>query len=227
MPIVEMLGPSGVGKTTLAKAVLERMSASGWTDQYAAFERSQMDGGGWPPPSLALHRHLLALKRAGRLRPSRHTEIEEVETFQITMELAISVNTPAALVLADEFLLMHFMQEFKALAKTEPSVAASLLSYRHIVFVRNDPRTNLRQFLERKQDGIERPYIDTMSETEFLSYSHGFDAEMMAFRDILTQAGATSTVIDLRAGFSPSVEACCGFLADVDRNMRHAGQWAE
>lgn len=215
MPIVEMVGPSGVGKTTLAKAVLERMSASGWQSQYDALRKVLGNNMMWPSPTVSLHRHLLGLKYHDGAHPPEHPVIRETEMWQINMELACSVNLPEALVLADEFVVMHFMRQFIDLAQTDRTSALALLAFRQVIFLRNEPQRNLAQFRTRQQQGIARPYIDDMTDDAFIAYAQAFDAEMMAFRRLLTEAGGTSTVLDLRAGDDDCVAACCDFLTQV------------
>lgn len=220
MPVVEFIGASGVGKTWLVQKVLERLPRHTWAPigALAPQDPAAMPAN-WRSPSTA-YEDLLSEKRAYFETIDLPEAVREnalrFSRFVVWREQMVALRFPDRLILADESVLQHFLHSLAGLYAKDPRVAASLLGFRHAVFVHDDAKDIAMRFIARQKAGHWPHVLDHVKESGIEAKAADYQSVMQTLNVFVESCGGICLRVNRQDGTDACVEAIMAFLAETE-----------
>lgn len=215
--LVELMGASGAGKTTLTEAVLETPEGARWT-------RSSLLTLQCEEPLSPFHANLLRRKARRLADQARHDDVARrqlaIAKAQLLAEQA-ACKAPAVLALSDEGVLQMFSGELLADSRADIAEARQHLAHRYAVFLTCSPDAVLRNIRERRRTGPARPLTDDLSDDEVLANAAGLHMHLGHLAQEITRNGGTCMRLNADDGFASCVEQLADFLHIVRSVAAH------
>lgn len=221
--IVEFLGPSGVGKTTLHDALVhQRDVGDGWVtvEEYL----SHHDEVGRDGVSLDVtHRMLLEWK----LRSVSEAEIPVQDKYQVLdffhrnllVDLRINAPDVKACVVWHDGLLHNFSDELRELLQHYPADFGALVRNRAVVHCHSTPEQVAAHIMQRQRDGHIRPQHKGLGETALVAYSAEGLATNAGFVRRLSEHSLACLEVDTADDISENVQRVREFVISLQRGM--------
>jgi hypothetical protein len=220
MPIVEFIGPSGIGKSRLLVQILAVAKARNWSAMHEAISHREF------APRLDRWESFL-LER--KLRTVIATKgITVVEIYGILPFYFRKVVTDSTL--RSEFAVRNFVDddpffhnfggELVELFRLDPAAFSGFVRNRAFVFLRGAPERILRNVRDRQARGEYRVATARVPDTELLETIGGRLARQRALRDLVSSVGSPCVEID----YDYSTNGCeRPVLEFIDRVFTTAG----
>lgn len=209
MPLVEMVGANGVGKSTLAAALLAGEPEDGWKDLQSLVIDAARFEEPLPPP----YPHLIEGKArwlaAQGAPPEVIARASETSVHRAWRDHMVRAENPELLLLSDEHVLQHFCGEVLDLAVQEPAMARTFLDRRFVMYLENTPANILANLKTRTACGA------AMREEAVVRDVTRFQQRLREFGHVLHALGGTCIVLDMQQGLAACEAQARLFLADV------------
>lgn len=209
MPLVEMVGANGVGKSTLAAALLAGEPEDGWKDlQSLVIDAARLEVP-LPPPYPRLIEGKARWLAAQGAPPEVIARASETSVHRAWRDQMVRVESPELLLLSDEHVLQHFCGEVLDLAVQEPATARPFLDQRFVMYLQDSPDNILANLKARTAgDGA-------LQEEAVVRDVTRFQQRLQEFGHVLHALGGTCIVLDMQQGLAACEAQARLFLADV------------
>lgn len=209
MPLVEMVGANGVGKSTLAAALLAGEPEDGWKDlQSLVIDAARLEVP-LPPPYPRLIEGKARWLAAQGAPPEVIARASETSVHRAWRDQMVRVESPELLLLSDEHVLQHFCGEVLDLAVQEPATARPFLDQRFVMYLQDSPDNILANLKARTAgDGA-------LHEEAVVRDVTRFQQRLQEFGHVLHALGGTCIVLDMQQGLAACEAQARLFLADV------------
>jgi DNA polymerase III delta prime subunit len=197
--IVELLGPSGVGKTTLAHVLLRALEQEGWhslADELSSIRR---------PITLPEFNEAEAMMLELRLynllkhKPLAMDLICEISLFHhhMTFQAYRRLHPTPKRYLSDEHIAQLFIEELNYLIEHRPDHAASFLADRAFIYLSRSPEKIVKNLKLRTLSGEYRSFAHKKSDQDLLGSIEWFEEKMPALISFFSEINTPFICIDM------------------------------
>jgi hypothetical protein len=221
--LVELLGPRGIGKTTLVETYMNTQNKDGWQSLSAHLGRSTQPI--TPLDLNALEQQLLELRLANILNGNKPTALELYHSVSNCYQhMAATVdfrrNGIKTQFLADEHLFQLFVQEFGYVLVTSPEVVVPLLKDRAFAILTRNENAIFANQKQREAYGVYRPFYSRESEEQQRSGTLFFNQFMPKFLEFLKTTHTPFIEINLDLGMENACFTLKQFLSKLTPEQR-------
>jgi len=228
VPIVELLGASGVGKTFLVSSVVSRLAQPGKAGRVTGLlTNTEMPGRSLQLPVLSgfyLDLHEFRLRTGatrGAAKFKTNSDPLRYEKSLLQAELYYLTREPGVSVIADEMMLQHYGWFLADFLKAEPRKGAALLGSRNVIYVRDHLGTILSRYRARQDNGRRTPSMDTFTDQQLIESFLQFDTLWLTLEPMIIGCGGLCRKLDLETQSETAEQAIMTFLSEVEERDSH------
>jgi thymidylate kinase len=224
VPLVEFCGVSGVGKTTLLKALSQNPAMQNWnTEQRLISFATDL----YRDTSEQLSGHLLEIWTAKLRHVSGHLTTEDSKHFGLSLaawhlrwEHNFSLKGSDSFSIVDEHLLQNFFSELVWFANAKPEDAKDFFANRTFVLLTDDPDRIVKRVRQRQIAGVVRPHINGWNDERLRSETANFQSALVSFLETNQRLSYNWIVIDLSKGLDAAVEQLVAYLLGLENSYK-------
>jgi hypothetical protein len=220
MPIVEFVGPSGVGKSTLVELLLRQEKLHRWKN-YQNFVLTQTENLDLRKHELhGTHKLIWDRKFAGNNVTNQNLNQPSSEATYL-MELLqhdqlLQSTTEKPFILLEENVLQNFLEEHYWIAKHHRNKCLSYLSGRAFILITDHPHNISKRFRQRKLSGVERPWLDERDEEPLQLQFREHQSALLNFLQHNEDLGYNWFAIDMALGTDQALIKASAFLRGLE-----------
>jgi hypothetical protein len=214
MPLVELAGASGVGKSTLMHRLLQLPELTRWQSTLPSPSEIKNEKLSFTQLRLLVLKNRLVYERT---QSTKGREIAmSVSRRHLRIGAALARTEETHFTIMEEHLLQFFLEPLQVLAQRHREKARVLMQQRSVILLTSDPKLILRQYRKRQTAGAWRPGLDDMDDETLLHSAASFQQGLIDFVHSISDFDCACLVIDMRSGIEVATRQAKAFLQGIE-----------
>ena len=214
--IVELIGPSGIGKSTLLKALSQSTQSPPWLDLVAAgreeLAKPRTSATPWAPADLFLLDRKLTNTLAEQFNVLHRYQHLHNRYNRLHYDVLLRENPRNGVFVDDDHVCHLFTTELVALGQVEPDLFRTFMAGRAFIFLKLPASQILRNIRARERSGIGRAGVTGVSDAAILARTQQRLEDSVMLSALVGELGLPQILVDLEEPQADNLQKMIGFL---------------